>query len=141
MSVEIQRPAAEVFAFLSDLRNELRWNPGARHVTKLTSGPVGAGTRFEAEWAGAPKSVVELSVYEPPGAWETRSRSLGMDVTFRGSLEPSGEATQYTAEVVVEPRGLGRLLAPLAVRAMRRQEAENMRRIKDVLERGPSSTP
>jgi hypothetical protein len=134
VSADVRCGADEAFGFLSDLRNELRWNPRARRVTKLTPGPVDVGTRFEAEWDGAPKTIVELSAYEPPLAWETRSRSLAMDVTFRGTLLPSGDVTRYTAAVSVNPRGLGWLLAPLAVRAMRRQEVANMRDIKDALE-------
>ena len=73
----IRRPPADVFAYLSDLRNEMEWNPSAQRIKKLTGGPVGMGTRFEAEWRNAPRTVVEVVRYEPPRLWQTRSRSWG----------------------------------------------------------------
>jgi hypothetical protein len=137
VNIEIDRPADEVFSFLSDLRNELRWNPATKRITKLTRGPVRTGTRFQATWAGAPQALVDMVANDPPRAWATHSRSLGMDIAFRGTVVPSGAGSAYTAEVSVKPRGLGWLIAPIAIRAMRRQEAANLRRIKRVLEGDP----
>lgn len=139
VNIDIDRPADEVFSFLSDLRNELRWNPAAKSVEKLTAGPVARRTRFGATWRRAPPAVVELVEYDPPRTWTTRSRSLGMEVTFRGSLAPTAAGTHYTADVSVEPHGLGWLIAPLAIRTMQRQEAANLGRIKGVLERAASA--
>ncbi len=49
--------AEQAFEFLSDLRNELKWNPAeCESVEKITDGPVGLGTRFRAKWKGAPRS-------------------------------------------------------------------------------------
>lgn len=138
VNIDIDRPADQVFSFLSDLRNELRWNPAAKSVEKLTPGPVTRGSRFRATWRGAPSAVVELVEHDEPGRWATRSHSLGMDVTFRGSLVPLAAGTRYTAEVSVEPKGLGWLIAPLAIRSMQRQEATNLARIKGTLERDES---
>jgi hypothetical protein len=45
------RAAAEdVFAFTSDMRNELKWNPDVQDMHKVTDGPVGLGTPFAAKW-------------------------------------------------------------------------------------------
>jgi hypothetical protein len=41
----ISCPAAELFDFAVDLRNELRWNPKVEHMVKITDGPIGVGTR------------------------------------------------------------------------------------------------
>lgn len=130
----IRRSPSDVFAYLSDLRNELEWNPGARHIVKLTDGPVGVGTRFQAQWRNAPRTLVEVVRYQPPHLWQTRSRSWGMDVDFRGELESEGEATRYVAHLDVSAGGFARLLLPLAVRAMRRQDEEHMGRIARALE-------
>lgn len=45
-SLTIARPVDEVFAILADQRNEPRYNPRMASVTKLSEGPIGAGTRF-----------------------------------------------------------------------------------------------
>lgn len=43
-SIVIARPLAEVFAFVTDLRNETRWQPEIRSVT--LDGPLGVGATF-----------------------------------------------------------------------------------------------
>ena len=42
----IARPAAQVFDFAADQRNEPRYNPRMVRAEKLTGGPVGKGTVF-----------------------------------------------------------------------------------------------
>ena len=134
VEAQIDRRAEEVFAFLSDLRNERIWNPAAQRVTLLTPEPIGIGSRFEAEWANAPVTGVLLTRYEPPHSWETRSRSLGMEVDFRGEVTPAAQGCRYRATVTVRPHGWARVVAPIAVWGMRRAEADNMRRIRAALE-------
>jgi uncharacterized protein YndB with AHSA1/START domain len=46
--ITIARPIEEVFDFVADARNELRYNPPLRRSDKVTNGPVGVGTRFAA---------------------------------------------------------------------------------------------
>ncbi|HEX6128475.1 MAG TPA: SRPBCC family protein [Candidatus Limnocylindria bacterium] len=130
----IARPVEEVFAFCSDLRNELRWNPSAIEIAKLTEGNLRVGTRFRASWRNAPTTLVEVVEYSPPSSWTTHARSMGMEVRFGGRLTAFDDRTRYVAEVDVQPRGVAVLWAWLAVRTMRRQEPENLRRIKVALE-------
>jgi uncharacterized protein YndB with AHSA1/START domain len=133
VEVVVARPIEEVFAFCADLRDELRWNPGAIEVVKLNDGDIGAGSRFRARWRNAPTTIVEVVEFSPPSSWTTHARSLGMDVRFGGRLTALDGRTRYVAEVEVRPRGIGYLWAWLAVRTMRRQEPENLRRIKAAL--------
>lgn len=133
-SVAIRRPREVVFAFLSDLRNELRWNPDAISVAKLTAGDVGAGTRFRAQWRRMRPTEVEVTDFDPPQSWTTRSRGIGMTVHTRGHVAPAPEGSTYTVTITAEAAGLARLLAPLAVRMMERGEDRNMANIRAALE-------
>jgi hypothetical protein len=130
----IGRPAGDVLAFLSDLRNEMSWNPDARSIVKVTDGPICVGTQFEAQWRNTPRTLVEIEAFDPPRRWGTRSRSLGMDVVFTGVVASEGAGARYTARLEVSAAGIARLLLPLAVRAMRHQDEEHMRRIVAVLD-------
>ena len=47
--IVIARPVEEVFDFVADERNEPKYNPQMTRVEKSTDGPIGVGTRFEAE--------------------------------------------------------------------------------------------
>jgi hypothetical protein len=60
----IGRDPATVFAFISNLENEPRFQPMVEHVEKLTPGPIGPGTRFSAR-TRFPQSVrVRQRVFE-----------------------------------------------------------------------------
>lgn len=126
----------EVFDFCSDLRNELVWNPNAEQVDKLTDGPVGPGTRFRACWANAGEVTVDVSEFDRPKRWATRSIARGMEVVFRGAVSEEDGKTRYMARMEVRPIGLAWLYAPLALLAMRRQDTTNMRLIKEAVEAG-----
>lgn len=136
VSAQIQRPRADVFAYLTDLRNELKWNPAAERIEKLTDAPVGVGTHFRARWRNAPSTVVRITRFEPPRRWQTSSGSLGMDVVFTGELHEAGLGTRYVARLDLHATGLARLLLPFAAWAMRRQDRTNMRLIAQALEDG-----
>jgi len=46
VSIVINRPLEEVFAFLSDLENNLKWRPGQIEAKKTSAGPIGVGTTY-----------------------------------------------------------------------------------------------
>lgn len=132
----IEASPVDVFDFCSDLRNELVWNPNAEAVEKLTDGPVDTGTRFRARWANAGEVIVEVVGFDRPESWATRSIARRMEVLFRGTVDDENGETRYVARMEVRPMGLAWLYAPLAWLAMRRQDATNMRLIKQALESG-----
>ena len=40
VSIVIHQPLEEVFAFLSDLENNLKWRPGMIEARKISEGPI-----------------------------------------------------------------------------------------------------
>ena len=133
----IRRPAEDVFDFCSDLRSELRWNPRVKYVEKLTEGPVGVGTRYRAQWSNSGPTAVEVVQFDRPRSWETNARARGMGIRFQGTVTDAAPGARYTASLALHPRGLARLVAPLALWAMRRQDQQNMHRIRQALESTP----
>lgn len=129
----------EVFDFCSDLRNELVWNPNAVQVEKLTDGPIETGTRFRARWSNVGEVIVELSQFDRPKRWATRSAARGIEVVFRGAVSEEGGKTRYVARMELLPMGMAWLYAPLALLAMRRQDTTNMRLIRETLEASEST--
>ena len=69
--VAIRRSPEEVFDYCTDLTREHEWNPKTRRVEKLTGGPIGPGTRFEAEFLKGDPMTIEVVRFERPRAWET----------------------------------------------------------------------
>jgi hypothetical protein len=57
-----------------------------------------------------------------------------MGIRFQGTVADAAPGGRYTAYLELQPKGLARLVAPLALLAMRRQDQKHMRRIRDALE-------
>ena len=130
----IRRPPEAVFDFLTDLRHELDWNPNAEHVEKLTDGPIRVGTRFRARWSGTGSTDVVVIHHDRPHAWATRSSAMGIEVIASGSVSAIAGGSRYTIRLELRPRGMARLLAPLAKVLMERGEDRNMRLVREALE-------
>lgn len=130
----ISRSPEDVFEFCSDLRSEQQWNPKVKYIEKLTDGPVGVGTRYRARWTNSGPTTVEVVGFDRPRSWETTTRARGMVIRFQGTITDAAPGARYTAYLELHPKGLGWLVAPLALLAMRRQDQQNMRRIREALE-------
>src|ERR1700682_2154185 len=124
-TVVINRPIQEVWAYLDDHKNDLKWRrPQLQSLKTLGSGPVGPGTRYEGVVAIGPKKypyVSELTAYEPPHrvAWKGVS-SAGWMIGREGSytLEAEGQdRTRVPHDITLELQTtLGKLTAPLLQR-------------------------
>jgi uncharacterized protein YndB with AHSA1/START domain len=130
----IRRPPQDVFDFCSDLRSELQWNPKVKYIQKLTDGPVGVGTRYRAQWANSGPTTVEVVQFDRPRSWETNAKARGMSIRFQGTVTDTASGARYTAHLGLHPSRLAWLVAPLALVAMRRQDHQNMHRIRQALE-------
>ena len=130
----IGRSPEDVFDYCSDLRSELQWNPKVRYIEQLTDGPVGVGTRYRARWANSGPATVQVVAFDRPRSWETTATARGMRIRFQGTVTGAAQGARYTASLELQPEGRARLVAPLAVLAMRRQDQQNMRRIREALE-------
>jgi carbon monoxide dehydrogenase subunit G len=134
-SVEIRCTPAEAFDYLSDHRNELEWNPGIESIGKLTDGPVGLGTKYLAKWKSAPKAVeVETIAYDRPHGWSVHN-SGPVEVTVTIRLQPTAAGTRLSSDFEAEPHGFFRLIFPLFLMKIRKEEAANMTHLKAALER------
>jgi hypothetical protein len=132
--VEIRRRPEDVFDYLTDISREVEWNPRTRRVEKLTSGPIGLGTRFGAEWIKGNPTVVEYVRFEPPSAWLSVARSRRLDVRGEGSVSPTDQGAHVTIRTQLRPKGVLVLLLPLMRRTMHKREERNLESVKAILE-------
>jgi uncharacterized membrane protein len=143
-SVEIRRPAAEVFDYLSHGENLPRWMDEFETVEQVTDGAPAKGTkyRYKMRTRGKIDSTFEWSEYEPGRklAWHGERVSTAL-----GSLEPQGvwqlgerEGGRTELSMTMQPKtgGLRTLLRPLMARSIRKEAPANLRRLKELLEGG-----
>jgi len=133
-SVVIRCAPEEAFDYLSDHRAELDWNPKCEAIEKITEGSVGLGTKYRAKWKSSPYVELETVHYVRPHAW-TMHNGGPIEVTFTCRLEPVHEGTRLIAEFQPRPHGWFRLVFPLFLLIIRREEKDNMRHIREALER------
>jgi uncharacterized protein YndB with AHSA1/START domain len=123
-----------VFDYLSDHRAELEWNPKCERVEKLTEGPIGVGTRYRAKWKNGPTVELETVAFERPHRWTTHNDGP-IEVTFTCRLEAVPEGTRLDADFEPTPHGWFRLIFPLFLVIMRRDEKANMGHLRAAVER------
>ena len=131
--VVINRPATDVFDYLSDQRSELEWNPNVRIMEKLTDGPVGVGTKFKAKWTKSPVLTTEIVRYDRPSGW-TYVNAGSISVRLDADLEENDGRTTLRTRFDATPHGLMKLIFPIFLMSMRKEEARNMELIKKALE-------
>jgi uncharacterized protein YndB with AHSA1/START domain len=115
-SIEINRPAEEVFAYLDQVDRHNEWQCQLVSTTIETDGPVRVGTRVVERRnvpGGARDFPFEITEQDPP-----------RKVSFRGTAG------------LIRPVGTYTLFAPLALRQAAKQMPADLKKFKDLLENG-----
>jgi hypothetical protein len=131
---DIKCTPEEAFDYLVDLRNELEWNPRVEKMEKVTDGPIAVGTTYRAKWKSSPWVDVECVRYERPLSWSYHNGGP-IEVTFTARLEPTPAGARLHADFDATPHGWFRLIFPLFLRQMRKEERANMTHLRTALER------
>ena len=138
--IVIDRPRAEVAAFACDPDNATRWYENIEAVAWRTPPPLAEGTRlaFVARFLGRRlEYTYEVREHVPDERFvmSTSEGPFPMETTY--AFADAGEsATRMTLRNRGEPVGFARATAPLMAPAMRRANRKDLRRLKDLLERG-----
>jgi hypothetical protein len=140
-TIEINRAAADVFAYLDQFERHGEWQQGIVSTSDVTPGPVRVGTRATDVRRMAlgmkAKVTYEVVEYDPPR--RTRFQGVNGPVRVLGTVtvEPLGDsASKLTLEIDFEGRGVGKLLAPMARRQAMTEVPADQRRLKERLEAG-----
>lgn len=124
-SLDIARPVEVVFDAVADQRNEPSYNPTMTAVTKVTDGPIGVGTRFEATVLsrGTPHTVtIEYTGFERPVRISSHSVMDGATVRGHVQCDPTPVGTRFSWDWEVTLSGPARFAGPLIGLIGRRRE-------------------
>jgi hypothetical protein len=135
VSVEVERPAGEVFAYATDPTKFHTWQDGVVSGSMESHGApaVGDHCRTTRRIGGTQRPATsELVRLDPPRAWSVQ----GIDGPIRAhvdvDVQPLGaERSRITISVDFEGHGVGKVLVPLIVRRQARAEMpKNIARLK-----------
>ncbi len=141
-SLDIRCPVEEVFDTVADQRNEPRYNPRMSASTKLTDGPIGVGTRFEAtvHSRGKPRPLtIEYTDFDRPDLIASRSLMAGAVVVGHIRCDPIASGTRFSWDWTVAATGPTRLAGPLVGLVGRRRERAVWAGLQRLLEGGTES--
>ena len=136
VSVMIDRPAEEVWTFMSDLSNVPKWDTSVSEVRQTSAGPLGVGSTCDYKEKMANTTIsMRVTEYEP-------NRRLSFEHTsgpFKGSaltysLETIEGKTRMTRTDDLKLSGFYKLFGPLVVRRMKRGIAAGFGNLKRLLE-------
>ena len=140
VSLVIDRPVEEVFAFVSDARNRPSWDESVDSEELTSPEPIGAGSTvrtrmrsmgrdYELDW--------EVTEHEPPTRQRIESTSGPFPTTLLYELSGDGDGTSLRFSVTGRPTGALRLVQPLIARTTQRNLDRGFARLKEVLEGRP----
>ena len=137
-SIEIERPADEVFAFVSEFPNNPRWQRGQRSCRWTSEPPLRVGSTYDqhARFLGRDMvnafRVVEL---EPGRSVTFTSESGTFPLTITRTVEPLGAGrSRFTEHVRGEPGGFFRIAEPLLRPLVKATIKRDFPRLKALLE-------
>ncbi len=135
----VARPIEQVFAFLANGENDVKFSPRVQEIRKTTDGPIGVGTRFESTVKDAgmtTKREFELTEFVAPTRirWAERSKNAVTAPVGGYDLAPDGDGTRVTIFNELEGHGFGKLVVGFALRSARKGADEFAASIKRAVE-------
>lgn len=138
IDLEIARPAAEVFAVLSDFEANPTWQGGMKSCRWATEPPLRVGSRYEqrAEFLGREiASTFEVIELDPGTRVKATTVAGSFPITFTRWVEPIDDGTtRVRALIEGDSSGFFRLMEPLMRPMVRRSIRGDYRRLKRMLE-------
>jgi uncharacterized protein YndB with AHSA1/START domain len=142
-SIEIDRPAEEVFAYLDQVDRHNEWQGSLVSTTAETDGPTRVGTRVveHRNVPGGTRDIPdEITEQDPPRKASFRGTAGPLRPIGTYTVDPTGESSsRMSLELDLEGHGIGKLFAGLARRQAAKQVPVDHVKFKELLESGIAS--
>lgn len=137
LSVVVNRPAAEVFAFVVDPANNKKWQKGLVESRLTSPGPVGVGSQITdvRKIMGRDlDSKLEVIAFESNKTFGEKVVSGPLQFEIMQTFEPSGDGTKVSLVAHGEPGGFFKLAEGLVQKQLQSQLEGDSQRLKKALE-------
>jgi carbon monoxide dehydrogenase subunit G len=138
LSMLVEKPINDVFAFISNLNNMPKWNTTVMGVEQITPGEVGVGTKFKGagEMMGRrTEGEIQVTVYEPDTKFGVQMNAEPMQVNMTVSFKTVDTGTNINLNAQGNPSGFFKLAEPLMAGRVKAMMEENLARLKSQLEK------
>jgi len=139
-SIEINRPIAEVIAFVDDNNNDPMWQTSVLESEKKTNGPAGVGTIYhikekflgrviEQDWKVTDRN-------EDGSAWSAKSLSGPFPMEATMAFKASGENTHVSRSLSIDVGRFFKAASPVVGHIAKREMDMDFANLKELLETG-----
>jgi uncharacterized protein YndB with AHSA1/START domain len=136
VTIHLNRPVEQVFAFLMDTGKLSTWQSNLIKTEKITEGPLRMGSRFrEVRRLGRRESEIEgeITVFEPNQRFETRTLTKPQAMVSY-SLDPEHGGTRLRYKFALVTSGLMRLLEPMIASSIKKDTEADFETLKRIIE-------
>jgi len=135
-SITIDRAVPDVFAYLAEFENVPKWNYAIVETRKTSDGPVGVGTTYRQTRSlpSPSEETFRVTELEPDRRLAIHGGLGPFEGTLIYELEPVDGGTLLTNTADLEAGGVFKLAAPLAGAKVRQAVAQNLEKLKEILE-------
>lgn len=136
-SIEIGRPAKDVFEYLSDPKNNVEWEKSLLESELTSEGPIGVGSqgRQVENFLGTNEGTWEITEYEQDKVIALAFESEKISGERRSELESTDNGTTLGYWLKGTPRNvILKLLMPLMMPIFKREIRQDYERLKGILE-------
>jgi len=133
----ILRPVWEVFNFVTNPKNNYRWQYGSLVSAQISEGEIKVGTEFGSfgHFMGRRiQSNFEVTDFEANKSYgfETVSGPIQLQTSY--SFESVTNGTNVMVSSLINPGGFFKLVDPIVSRVAKKQFKENLAKLKELLE-------
>lgn len=139
LSILIDRPVKDVFAFVANPNNMSKWNSAVVSLEQITPGAVGVGTKFKSvgEMMGRRiEGEMQVTAYEPDTKCGYQVNAGPMQVNLVITFKTVGTGTKISLNAQGNPGGIFKLAEGVLAGRVKSMMEENLARLKSVLEKG-----
>jgi hypothetical protein len=140
-SIEISRRPEDVFTYVLEPLYYPEWDDSVVSAHREDPSPLAVGSKTTVLHRMGPwkvPTIEEVVEFNPPRHFTNRGVSGPLAGVARCTVEPldGGRWSLLTIALEIEARGLGKLLLPLARLRARRAIPKQLKRLKEILDRG-----
>jgi carbon monoxide dehydrogenase subunit G len=136
-SVHIDKPAADVFSFVSDFANDAKWQSGVVRSEQTSAGPLGKGTTGQTvqKFMGREmKSDLLVTTFDPPKRFGAKTTSGPVQFEVMCTLEEMGGGTHMTVHMEGEPGGFFKVAEGMVKNELNKSLDTDLAKLKQMLE-------
>ena len=136
-SILINRPVDQVYAYVSDPRNDPQWQTGINETTIVGDAPLAVGTQIKGArtFMGRKlEAVLEIVSLQPNQSISMKSVKAPFPFTATYTMASEGEATRVNAVVDLEPAGFFKLAEGMLSSNANKEMEQSLATLKNKLE-------